>query len=141
MASFNKVILMGRLTASPELKQTTSGLSVTEFSVAVDRKYTKGEEKQADFIQCRAWRNTAEFVCKHFKKGNPILMCGQLQTRSYEARDGSKRTVTEVIVDEVSFCGEKQTENAPVSAPTYSPYSQGSQMEFEEIQTDDNLPF
>ena len=103
MASFNKVILMGRLVAAPELKRTSSGLSVTSFVLAVDRKYNKEGEKKADFITVVAWRQTAEFVCKYFGKGSPIIVCGELQTRSWDDDAGKKRYVTEVMANEVSF--------------------------------------
>ena len=86
MASFNKVILVGNLTADPELKKTPSGVSVTSFSIAVNRRFTKqGEQPQTDFINIVAWRQTAEFVARYFNKGRPILVCGQLQTRSWTA--------------------------------------------------------
>ena len=108
----NRVILMGRLTAIPELKTTQSGNSVTSFSVAVDRNYVKqGEERKADFINCVAWRNTAEFICRYFGKGSMIAVEGQLQTRTYQAKDGSNRYVTEVMVDNVSFTGERRDDN------------------------------
>lgn len=108
MASFNKAILMGRLTADPELKQTPSGASVTSFTIAVDRRFSKDGEKQADFINIVAWRHTAEFVCKYFAKGSAILVCGQIQTRSWTDQEGNKRFATEVLADEVSFCEAKR---------------------------------
>jgi single-strand DNA-binding protein len=111
MASFNKVILMGRLTADPELKQTPSGVSVTTFTLAVDRKYNKGEEKQCDFITIASWRQTAEFICKHFGKGQAMLVCGELQTRTWKDKDGNTRYATEVVASEVNFCeGKKEAE-------------------------------
>ena len=84
MASFNKVILIGNMTADPELKQTTSGTSVCSFSIAVNRRFAKADQGQqnVDFINIVTWRQSAEFVCRYFKKGNPILVCGQLQARS-----------------------------------------------------------
>ena len=90
MASFNKVILMGRLTSDPELKQSSNGVSVTSFNIAVDRRFSKGEDKQCDFITIVAWRNTADFICKYFKKGQAMLVCGELQTRSWEDSNGNK---------------------------------------------------
>ena len=137
MASFNKVIIMGRLTAAPELKQSASGVSVTSFNLAVDRKYNKGEEKQCDFITIVAWRQTAEFICKYFGKGQALLVCGELQTRSWEDKQGNKRYATEVIANEVSFCEAKRDNET-----NYSPYtSNGSQPKFEECNQDDDLPF
>ena len=102
MASFNKVILIGHLTADPELKQTTSGLPVTSFSIGVNRRFTKqGEQPQTDFINIVCWRQTAEFVARYFTKGKPILICGSLQTRSWVDKDGNKRYTTEVVADEL----------------------------------------
>lgn len=105
----NKVLLIGRLVADPELKYTPSNVAVVAFKIAVDRKYAKpGEERQTDFISCVAWRSTAEFVAKHFTKGQMINVVGALQTREWVATDGSRKWATEVIVDEVNFCGEKK---------------------------------
>lgn len=98
----NSVCLLGRLTADPELRTTQNGISVTNFTVAVDRSYTpKGQEKQADFIPAQAWRHTAEFLCKYFRKGQRIALTGSLQTRSYTDRDGNKRTAYEVVAEHV----------------------------------------
>ena len=104
----NNVVLMGRLTAAPELKTTQSGISTVRFSVAVERRYNKqGEERQTDFIDCVAWRQTAEFVSKYFNKGSMIAVIGSIQTRNYEDKNGNKRKAVEVQVDNVSFCGSK----------------------------------
>lgn len=101
---FNKVILIGNLTADPELKMTQTGIPVTSFSIAVGRRYAKEtDEVKADFINIVCWRKSAEFVAKYFNKGKKILIEGQLQTRSYTANDGSKRYVTEVVAENVSF--------------------------------------
>lgn len=145
----NRVILMGRLVADPELKTTQSGISVTSFRIAVERSYTKvGEERQTDFINIVCWRNTAEFVCKYFPKGSLIALEGQLQTRTYQAKDGSNRYVVEVVADNVSFTGEKQDkqeskpQNYPKqtgAAPTV--YASGNDRDFEEMPLDDDLPF
>ena len=106
----NKTILIGRLTWDPELKETQSGTSVCNFSIAVNRRYKNAEGGyDADFINCVAWRQTGEFVSKYFTKGSMVAVVGSLQTRKYE-KDGQKRTVTEVLVDEVNFCGEKAEE-------------------------------
>lgn len=143
MASFNKVILIGNLTADPEIKQTQSGISVCSFSIAVNRRF-KGENGQTDcdFITIVAWKNHAEFVCKYFKKGNPILVCGQLQVRSYSDNQKNKRYAMEVVADEVSFVAPPDTNSEAkkeqYATPTFTP-TQGSQ--FEEIPNDENLPF
>ena len=108
----NRVVLMGRLVSDPELKTTASGISVTSFRIAVDRSYVKqGEERKADFIDIVCWRQTAEFVCRYFGKGSMIAVEGQLQTRTYQAKDGSNRYVTEVVADNVSFTGERRDQN------------------------------
>ena len=131
--AFNKVVLVGNLTADVELKQTPNGLSTCSFSLAVNRKMAKNNE--CDFITIVAWRQTAEFICKYFKKGNPILVCGSLQTRTWQDKHGNKRTETEVVADEVTFVSAKET----TAAPTYQPYvPQGN---FEEVQADESLPF
>lgn len=107
MASYNKVILIGRLTSDPELKKTQNGISVLSGSVAVDRAYKQGDERKTDFIEFVTWRKTAEFVAKYFNKGNAILLEGELQTRSYTAQDGSKHKVVEVIASNVAFVETK----------------------------------
>ena len=108
----NRVILMGRLTADPELRQTPQGTAVTSFTIAVDRRIKTENGQQADFITCVAWRKTAEFICRYFQKGRMIAIEGQLQSRSWDTQDGKRQYATEVIVDNVSFTGEKpQTEN------------------------------
>lgn len=104
----NSVVLMGRIVNDLELKTTQSGLSVVNFRIAVDRKYSKGE-KQTDFFDIVAWRNQAEFICRYFRKGSLIALEGELQTRSYQTKDGANRTVTEVLVNNVSFTGERNT--------------------------------
>lgn len=153
MASFNKVILMGRLTADPELKQTQSGTAVTSFNLAVDRKYSKSEEKKCDFITVVAWRQAAEFICKSFTKGQAMLVCGELQTRSWEDQQGNKRYATEVVVNEVNFCEAKKSSEGNNTAPTtngsqsgntgtygYNPYANATP-NFEAVELDDPLPF
>lgn len=107
----NCAIIMGRLTSDPELRTTTSGLSVTSFTVAVDRNYKSGEERQTDFINCVAWRGTADFVSTYFKKGQMIAVQGSIQTRNYEDKNGNKRTAVEIVADNVSFCGSKNENN------------------------------
>ena len=99
----NKTILMGRLVRIPEGKTTPNGIATCRFTMAVDRRYKKdGEERQADFINCVAWRGTAEFICRYFQKGSRILAVGSIQTRTWE-KDGEKHYATEVQVDEVEF--------------------------------------
>ena len=103
----NKVILVGNLTKDPETKLTPQGTEVTRFTVAVKRRYSKDGQQQADFINCVAWRNTAEFLCRYFTKGSGIQLCGSIQTRSWDGQDGQRRYATEVVADEVSFNGSK----------------------------------
>lgn len=108
----NRIILMGRLTANPELKSTTTGKSVTSFSIAVERNYNRtGEERKVDFFNIVCWNSTAEFVCRYFAKGNMIALEGKLQSRTYQANDGSTRYVTEIVADTVSFTGERVTKS------------------------------
>ncbi len=150
MASFNKVILVGNMTADPELKQTTTGTSVCSFSIAVNRRFTKADQGQqtVDFINIVAWRQQAEFVSRYFKKGNPILVCGQLQTRTWNDNQGQKRYATEVIADEVTFVTPASTNGAPVGGSSYTPeayatpsFNSASSASFEEIPGDESLPF
>ena len=141
----NCAVIMGRLTADPELRQTTSGVSVTRFSVAVDRGYVKaGEERKTDFINVVCWRQTAEFVSRYFSKGSMIAVQGSIQTGSYE-KDGVKRSTFEIVADNVSFCGSKSessTGGAPRVSETAAPsFSNGSVDDFSAIADDDDLPF
>lgn len=129
----NKIFLLGRLTKDPELRQTQAGISVAAFTIAVNRPYTKGKEKQADFIDCVAWRGTADFVCKYFAKGAPILAEGSLQVRSYEDKQGVKRRVFEVVCDNVSFV-DGAAKNEPER------HADGTE-EFTEVEPDGDLPF
>ena len=140
--AFNKVILIGNLTADPELKQSTSGVSVCSFNIAVNRKYSKDGKNEVDFITIVTWRQQAEFVSKYFKKGQAILVCGQIQTRSYTDKQENKRTAVEVVADEVSFVGNKESSTEAKSEP-YMPsaYTANSQ-NFEAIDSgDEALPF
>ena len=141
----NCAVIMGRLTADPELRQTPTGVSVTRFTVAVDRGYVKpGEERKADFINVVAWRQTAEFVTRYFSKGSMIAVQGSIQTGSYE-KDGIKRSTFEIIADNVSFCGSKSessTGGAPRVTETAAPsFSNGSIDDFAAVADDDDLPF
>ena len=144
----NCVTLMGRLTADPEFRTTTTGKSVCSFSIAVERAYAKaGEQRQADFINIVAWESQANFISRYFAKGSMIAIQGSIQTRPYEDKNGNKRTAFEVIAREVSFCGSKSETGtvanaAPVSqaapAPSYQTAVPG---DFEEITDDEDLPF
>jgi single-strand DNA-binding protein len=139
--NFNKVIIGGRLTSDPELKTTQSGISVTSFSVAVNRRGKSGEETQADFFNCTAWRGTAEFISKHFKKASSICIVGTLQNRSWTDNDGNKRYATDIVVDEASFVDSKN-ESQPTAAPTnYVPSAYTTPPVMEEITEDEDLPF
>lgn len=135
----NKCWLTGNLTKDPEYQKTNSGISVARFSIAVTRKYkNEAGEYEADFINCVAWRNTADFVSKYLHKGNKIGLTGSIQTRSYDAQDGTKRYVTEVIADEVeSYTPKTENENKP---KTEAQAKQEVMQKFEPID-DDNLPF
>jgi single-strand DNA-binding protein len=146
----NNAVIMGRLVADPELRTTGSGISVSSFTVAVDRRFNRqGEDRQADFIDIIAWRQTAEFVCKYFRKGSMIAVQGYIQTRMYEDKNGNKRKAVEIVADNVSFCGSKNETGSGSSftrddsfmsaqpAPSYSTADEG---DFKEIPEDD-LPF
>ena len=110
----NKVILKGRLTATPELKTTATDIYVTDFSVAVNRRFNK---EQTDFINCQAWRQTAEFITKYFTKGQEILVVGELHIEKWD-KDGETRYSTRVVVDEVDFCGSKESDKNPKDTDT-----------------------
>lgn len=137
--NLNKVILGGRLTSDPELKTTPSGISVTSFRIAVNRR-TKDSE--ADFFSVTAWRQTAEFVTKYFRKGSSICVVGSLQNRSWTAQDGSKRMVTEIQADEAMFV-DSRSEMPAAEAPAYNPYNVKAEdaPKFEPIGDDEDLPF
>lgn len=139
----NSTVLMGRLTYEPELKTTPSGVSVCQFQIAVDRNYTpKEEERRADFIDCTAWRQTAEFVCRYFHKGSMIALEGSIQTENFTDRDGNKRKSVTVVANNVSFCGSKAESGITNTAFTQpSPgYAGADNSDFEEI-ADDDFPF
>ncbi len=143
----NTVILMGRLTADPELRTTSSNLSVLSFSVAVDRSYqSQGQERQADFINCVAWRQNADFISKYFRKGQMIAIEGAIQTRSYEDKNGNKRTAFEVIVNRASFCGSKSESGVAdrYQTPATQPasFQNNTADEFAGVDAvEDDLPF
>ena len=148
----NCAVIMGRLTADPELRTTTSGISVTSFSVAVDRSYQRaGEERQTDFINVVAWRQTAEFVTRYFHKGSMIAVQGSIQTRNYEDKTGAKRTAVEIVADNVSFCGSKAesgtTGGNMAATPSAAPVQQAPSFstagadDFMSAYMEDELPF
>lgn len=149
MANFNlnKVILSGRLAADPELKTTPSGVHNTSFTVAVKRRYSSKNEGEAptDFISCTAWRSTAEFITKYFRKGGSICVVGSIQTKTWTDKDGNKRYATEVVVDEAMFVDSKKEAGASIgeSSATYTPYTESANTApvFEDITDDDELPF
>lgn len=138
---FNLVVLTGRLTADPELKTTPSGVSVTTFSIAVSRRYKAGEETQADFINIVAWRQTAEFITKYFKKGSMIGIEGSIQTRRYTDKEGKNRTVFEVVANNAQFVESKRDSAPGADAP--ASFSNASVNEFTEVpgESDEDLPF
>lgn len=141
----NRVILMGRLTADPEQKRTPSGVSVTSFSIAVERNYADKStgNRETDFINIVAWRGTADLICRYFSKGRMIAVEGSIQTRSYEDRSGNKRTAFEVIADSVHFTGEKKNDTVGTNIQSDNTAHQDFSMgDFEEIEIDDDdLPF
>lgn len=145
----NRIVLMGRLTAVPELKTTKTGKSVTSFSIAVDRNYVKtGEERKADFFNIVCWNNTAEFVCRYFTKGSLIALEGKLQSRIYQAKDSTNRYVTEIIADTVSFTGERRDKNnnannypAPPLPAQFEQPPMSAHNDFDNMPLDDDLPF
>lgn len=125
---------MGRLTADPELKTTNSGLSVTSFTVAVDRPYQKdGKEREADFINVVAWRKTAEFVTNYFSKGSMIAIQGRIQTRKYKDKNGNNRIAFEVVAENVSFCGGKGSGSTAKDST--------KRIDDWQAESDDDLPF
>lgn len=150
----NKVILMGRLTADPELRQTQSGIASCRFTIACDRKYADKNtgERQADFINCTAWKQTAEFVSRYFSKGKMIAIEGSIRTGSYKDKKYSDVThyTSDIYVDNVEFCGDKGNSQPQQAPPQYSNHnamnataepSYGDLSDFEEILSDDVVPF
>lgn len=138
----NIAVLMGRLTKSPELKTTPNGVSVTSFSIAVDRGY--GDNKQTDFINLVAWRQTAEFICKYFTQGSKILVEGSIQTRKYQDSNGNNRTVFEVVANNVHFVDGKKDAKPSVDVnPDADPLKSFADRnsDFVEVSGGDDLPF
>lgn len=146
--NLNKVILGGRLTAQPELKQTQSGVPVTTFSMAVRRKMSSSwQQPETDFFYVTAWRGTAEFICRYFKKGSAICVVGSIQNRSWIDPNGIKKNATDIVADEAHFVDGKGEADAADqlaiggnNAPTAQNFAGAAQPKFEEISTDD-LPF
>ncbi len=150
--NLNKVVLCGRLTADPELKQTTGGIAVVSFTLAVNRRYQAksaeggAAQQQADFINVVAWRQTAEFISRYFRKGSALCITGSIQTRSWQDQQGQKRYATEVVADEAMFVDSKNENGAggqfadAYTAPSFSS-APASTPKFEELKTDDDLPF
>jgi single-strand DNA-binding protein len=142
--NLNKVILGGHLTTDPELKETPSGVCVTTFSIAVNRR---GKNNEVDFINCVAWRNTAEFVCKYFKRGSAICIVGAVQTRSWSDNNGNKRYATEIIADEAYFVDSKSESNTDAFSPiptVNAPQSENivpADVKWDEASDDTDLPF
>ena len=149
--NLNKVILCGRLTADPELRQTNSGIAVVRFTLAINRRMTKNtdgtQNQQADFITVVAWRERAEFISRYFRKGSALCITGSIQTSSWTDQQGQKRYATEVVADDAMFVDSKNEGGAvggsytdSYNAPSYSS-SPAQAPKFEELKTDDDLPF
>ena len=146
----NKVILMGRLTRDPEVRysQGSEPLAVARYTLAVNKRFKRAGEPDADFIGCVAFGKAGEFAEKYFRKGQMIAVTGSIQTRNYEDKSGNKRVATDVVVANASFCGSKNEtgassaprDNSAFSAPAAS-YSTAAASDFEELQGDDDLPF
>lgn len=152
----NNVVLMGRLTADPELRHTPNGIAVTSFTLAVNRSYVKnGAERVTDFIDIVAWRNTAEFVSKYFAKGQLVAVEGSIQTRMYQDKNGNNRKAFEIVANNVHFAESKResasNENFDNNSNEENLYHQqldvaqsfenGSDDDFREMPADDDLPF
>lgn len=139
--NINKVILMGRLTADPELKQTASGTSVVQFSVAVNRKYSKEGQTNVDFIDCTAFNKTAEFLSKYFRKGSSVIVFGNIQIDSYKDKDGNNRRATRIIVDELQFGESKNKDQNNTGADSVGSIPTASDFFSDVADADAELPF
>lgn len=137
----NNVVLCGRLTADAELKVTQNNIPVTGFCIAVDRRYQKDKERQADFINCVAWRNTAEFISKYFKKGDPMAIQGEIQTRKYTDNNGNKRTAVEVVVNDARFVPTKNHNNNDSTPTASNDDAPPVNNDFTDADAYDDLPF
>ena len=143
---YSITIMMGRLVEDPDLRHTPGDIAVCPFRIAVDRSYKTNGERKADFFNIVAWRGLAEFVCKYFKKGKPILVTGHFENRSYKDKNDNKKYCTELIAERISFAGDSSDKSKPPkpNPPPEQPapaYSSGDTGDFEEIDTDDDLPF
>lgn len=136
----NHVVIMGRMVRDPELRQLDNGTSVTSFSVAVDRNYVdkSTNERQADFLNVVAWRQTADFVCKYFHQGDMIALEGSLQSRKYTDKDGNNRIAIEIVASNISFCGGKNGGNANTATTNDAPATMVANASSED---NDELPF
>lgn len=142
MLNLNQVILCGRLVRDPDMRATQSGVSVTNFSIAVERDFNKGDNKESDFISCIAWRNTAEFIAKHFTKGSAICVTGAIRTSNYTDKDGKKVYKTDVEVREAKFVEPKNSGGNGGGNKGGDSYAKPSAPKFEEVDEDDeSLPF
>ena len=139
--SMNKVILGGRLSSEIELNQTQSGISVASFSIAVNRRATQGKEQETDFFKCTAWRGQADMLARYFKKGSSICIEGAMQNRTWTTQDGQKRTTTEIVVSDVYFVDSKSESATQGEFGGNSPTLGEVAPNFEEIKTDEDLPF
>ena len=151
--NLNKVVLCGRLTADPELKQTQSGVTFTNFTLAVNRRFQsrsadQQQPQQADFIALMAWRQTAEFISKYFKKGSALCVTGSIQTRNWQDQQGNRRYTTEVVVDEAMFVDSRNESGAPAGYTMPDAYTTASfatpaaaPSNFEDMKAEDDLPF
>lgn len=152
--NLNKTILAGRLVAAPEVKQTPSGNTVCNLRIAVNRRVSGGDHPESDFFNVTAWNNTAEFIGRYFERGSAICIVGRIQNRTYTDKDGNKRPLTDIIAEEAHFVESKATAEAnSYKDPTTHPYEVAGQTvpppvnpaspppHFEEIKTDDDLPF
>lgn len=137
----NSIKITGRLTADPELKTTPNGNNVTQFTVAVDRAYKSGGEKQTDFFRVIAWRNTADFICRYFSKGKLILVEGEMNNRRYTDKDGNQRDWWEIKADRVEFMGDKPAEGAGAKAVPAPSQVAAASVSFTPEATDDDYPF
>lgn len=136
----NSIVLIGRLTAVPELKYTQANTAFTRFSIAVDRPVKQGEEKQADFFNIVAWGKTAEFVCRYFGKGQRIALTGSVRTGSYTDRNGNKHYTFDVWADKVEFC-ENKSNSAPVQTAQPASQPTANSGEYSDMQSEEDLPF
>ncbi len=125
----NKVILMGRLTKDVEIRQTPQGVTVANFSIAVNRRFAKEGQQNADFINCIAWRNTADFISKYFQKGNMIAVVGSIQSRSWEDANRKKQYATDVVVDEAHFASSKENSSPATMQDGFAEFQQADNVE------------